>query len=220
VAASVSILALLGGAGLAIWHAKAAALERDRALAFAARNEAVTEFLGTIIKEAAESSTPITVSEMLARSEKLALQDNGDIPENRAAILELIGDQYFAFGDTQRSVRITERALALIAQSSDHTLRSRLRCNYAHLQSELGQTTEAIAAIQNELRGLDSDPQTATICLLNLLDQPHSGRGFALRQGGLGTLRTNSSRTDMARNLAAGGRGLQLSLEWRQLESQ
>lgn len=170
VAASVSVLALLGGAGLAIWHAQVAAQERDRALAFAARNEAVTEFLGTIIKEAAESSKPITVSEMLARSEQLALQDNGDIPENRAAVLELIGDQYFAAGDSQRSARIAERALALVAQSSDRTLRSRLRCNYAHLQSELGLTTEAITAIQNELRNLDSDPQTATICLLNLTE--------------------------------------------------
>jgi hypothetical protein len=69
-AASVSALALLTGAALAIWNSRAAALERDRAVAFAERNDAVTEFLGTIIREAAESPrwrTPATARKTAPR---------------------------------------------------------------------------------------------------------------------------------------------------------
>ena len=108
-AASVALLALLAGSAVAIWQARSAAAERDRAVAFASRNEAVTEFLGRMLTDAAASQTPITVSELLTRSEKLALNDSSGSPENRAAVLEMIADRYFSTDNA-------ERAQALLAQ--------------------------------------------------------------------------------------------------------
>jgi eukaryotic-like serine/threonine-protein kinase len=170
IAASASLLAVLSGAGIAIWNARAAAMERDLAVAFAERNDAVTDFLGAVIREAAASPTPVNVSEMLMRSEQLALEDTGDSPENRAAVLSLLSDQYFALGNSKRTAELTQRALALLASSPDRALRSRLVCNHALARSELGYSSEAVASILRELRGLDSDPETASICLLNLTE--------------------------------------------------
>jgi eukaryotic-like serine/threonine-protein kinase len=170
IAAGAALLALLAGATLALWQAQAAALERDRAILFASRNQAVTQFLGTIIEEAAESPTPVTVSEMIARSEKLALQDTSDVPENRAAILDLISQQYFAAGDSKHSAELTQRALRLLEHSPDHALHARLVCGNALARSELGHSSEAIAAIQRELATLNSDPETASSCLSNLAE--------------------------------------------------
>ena len=170
IAAGAALLALLAGATLALWQAQAAALERDRAIVFASRNQAVTQFLGTIIEEAAESPTPVTVSEMIARSEKLALQDTSDVPENRAAILDLLAQQYFAAGDSKHSAELTQRALRLLEHSPDHALHARLVCENALARSELRHSSEAIAAIQRELSTLTSDPETASSCLSNLAE--------------------------------------------------
>jgi tetratricopeptide (TPR) repeat protein len=43
-------------------------------------------------------------------------------------------------------------------------------CDYAVAQSELGHSSEAVAAITQELRGLDSDPESASRCLLALAE--------------------------------------------------
>lgn len=59
----------------ALSQARVASTERDRAFALATRNAAVTEFLGMLITEAAEGGKPVTVADMLARSERLAIAD-------------------------------------------------------------------------------------------------------------------------------------------------
>ncbi len=63
--------------------------ERDRALSLAARNRAVQDFLDLLITEAAQSDKPVSVSDMLARSELLAASEFHDDPENHAAVLDM-----------------------------------------------------------------------------------------------------------------------------------
>jgi serine/threonine-protein kinase len=168
VAAGVAVCALLSGVTIAIWQARAAAAERDRAVAFASRNEAVTEFLGRVITEAAESAKPVTVGEMLTRSEKLALGDTSGSPENRAAVLEMISDRYMSVDDLEHGTQLITNALALVRNSPNQALRSRLTCKHATAVADPTRSEESIRVITHELGRLDADPETASQCLLDL----------------------------------------------------
>jgi eukaryotic-like serine/threonine-protein kinase len=181
-AAAVTMLAILSGAGLAISQAhvaavagQRAALERDRAIALNSRNEAVVEFLNTFIREAAASNKPLTMSDTLERSERLVLEQKDDLPENRAAVLDVIAAEYYASGDSKRAAQVSGHALELLAYSSDPALRSRLTCANAVIRSELGEHTAAVGTITQELRRLDDDPQTASQCLMNLTEVSWKG---------------------------------------------
>jgi serine/threonine-protein kinase len=166
IAASLAAASLLGGAAIAAWQAHSASVARDRAVALASRNEAVTEFLGRIITEAAESGKPVTVSELLARSERLALTDKSSNVENRAAVLEMIAQRYASIDEDKRAVYLLQNALQIVAKSPDQALRSRLTCDQAASAAILGRSEGPIQAISHEIEHLDSDPETASYCLL------------------------------------------------------
>jgi serine/threonine protein kinase len=165
-AASVALLALLSGSAVAIWQARSAAVERDRAVALASQNEAVTDFLGRIIRDAAASSTPITVSELLTRAENLALNDTGGSPENRAAVLEMIADRYSSTDNVERAQPLLARALQLLDKSSDAALRSRLTCKHAAASAELGHAEPQLQIMYSEAARRGVDPRAAAECLL------------------------------------------------------
>src|SRR6185436_9754052 len=153
-AASVAAVALLGGSGAALWQTRSAAVERDRAVAFASRSEAVTEFLGRMITDAAASQKPMT------------LNDASGSPENRAAVLEMISDRYASNDNGDRAQALLTRALQLVQESPDAALRSRLTCKHAAAAADLGDSARWLQAIYAEVKRNDADPQTAALCLL------------------------------------------------------
>jgi eukaryotic-like serine/threonine-protein kinase len=164
-AATITSIALLTGSAVAIWQARSAAAERDRAVAFASRNEAVTDFLGRMITDAAASPDPITVNELLTRSEKLALSDASGSPENRAAVLEMIADRYYATDNAERAEPLLRRALQLLEKSRDAALLSRVTCKHAAASAELGHAEPSLQTLYAEIARLDGDPGTASHCL-------------------------------------------------------
>jgi eukaryotic-like serine/threonine-protein kinase len=166
VTSATAIAALFTTLVFALSQADAAASERDRAFALATRNAAVTEFLGVLITEAAEGGKPITVNDMLARSELLALADTSGSPENRAAVLAMIASRYGTLGDDVKAARLLENAMALVGKSTDQQLKSKLTCAHALSIASLGRVTEAVLSIEHELRHLQSDPENAAYCLL------------------------------------------------------
>jgi eukaryotic-like serine/threonine-protein kinase len=153
-ASAAALVSLFATLVFALTQADAAATERDRALALATRNLAVTEFLGVLITEAAEADKPVTVSDMLARSEKLALADTGGDPQSRAAVLRMIGLHYLSLGDRGKSAKLLERALTLLGTAPAHGLRSELICNHGLVISAMGRAEEAIHAIDAQLAEL------------------------------------------------------------------
>ena len=166
VGSATAIVALFATLVFALTQAGAAATERDRAFALATRNAAVTEFLGVLITEAAEAGKPVTVNDMLARSERLALADTSGSPENRAAVLAMIASRYGSLGDDVKAARLLENGLSLIAESHDQALRSKLICAHALSIASIGRVTEAVLAIERELRAPQADPENAAYCLL------------------------------------------------------
>jgi len=166
VAASVvTSLSILAGAGTALWQAQEIAQQRDRALVSASRARAINDFTSMLIGEAASSEKPVTVKEMLARSERLAMAGSVGSNDDRAAVLETIATLYIAAGDAGKSVRVLERARELAADARDPRLKSRLTCLHAMTIADTGMIDAAVVAINNELQQLQDDPETSSFCL-------------------------------------------------------
>ena len=164
--AAVAVVALCITSVLAISGAREAARQRDHALALASRNAAVTEFLGTLITDAAQSDKPVTVVQMLDRSEKLALSDTSGSPENRAAVLAMVAARYGTLNNHAKASKLFEKGLALLAGSHDESLRSELTCLHAGSIGELDQQAAAIRTLDQEIQRLGNDPGNAAFCLL------------------------------------------------------
>ena len=196
IAAGVAAFALLGGAGLAASQARTAAAERDRAVTLASRNAAVTEFLGRVITEAAESSQPVTVSDMLSRSEKLALADKSSSPENRAAVLGMIAERYASLDDSNRAAQILQEALEIAGNSTDRVLLARLSCARAQAVATYRNAAVSVQTISRELQGLAAEPEAASHCLLALarIEVEEHHNEDALREAQLALARAREAR--------------------------
>jgi hypothetical protein len=83
-------LLLIATAAIALIEARSANAGRDRALALSARNEAVTEFIKMLVTESGGADVPVTVSDMMARSQSLVEAEYAENPDYRAAILALL----------------------------------------------------------------------------------------------------------------------------------
>jgi eukaryotic-like serine/threonine-protein kinase len=212
VACATAFVGLCGSLAFALGQTRLASAERDRAFALATRNSAVTEFLGMLITEAAESDKPVTVSDMLARSEKLALADTSANPESRAAVLRTIGLHYLSWGNRGKAAEVLERALAVLGDSPAHGLRAELVCGHALVISGMSRAAEAAAIIDEELatepdnRGSFSEClQARAIVARNLGD--HEGSLLyatqALQQLRLSGHVSNEREADFLQNLAA-----------------
>ncbi len=160
--------ALLIGGSTAAWEAHVAARERDHALDLLARNEAVNEFLELFISEAAQSPRPITVSELLARSEALASAEFRRQPELQAVVLAMLGLHHRALGGGAKAEELLTRAVEAARGSHDVSLRARLGCQYAATIEMLGRIDEARQQLRSIAGRDDIDPVTAAECFAYL----------------------------------------------------
>ena len=164
-ASALGLVGLCATLAFALTQARIAAAERDRAFVLAMRNTAVTEYLGMLMTEAAEADKPITVNDMLARSEKLALADTSGNPESRAAVLRTIGMHYLAWGNRGKAATVLEHALAVLGEAPAHGLRSQVICNHALVISGMGRAPAAAATIDRALAQPPTDRATFAECL-------------------------------------------------------
>jgi tetratricopeptide (TPR) repeat protein len=162
---ATAIIGLCATLAFALMQTRIASAERDRAFALATRNSAVTEFLGMLITEAAEADKPVTVSDMLARSEKLALADTSGNPASRAAVLRTIALHYLSWGNRGKAAEVLERALTVLGDSESQGLRAQVVCDHALVISGMGRTDEAIAIIDRELANPPRDHASFAECL-------------------------------------------------------
>jgi serine/threonine-protein kinase len=162
---AIALAALCASLVFAIEQARVARGERDRAFALASRNDAVTDFLNTVITEAADSDKPVTADEMLARGERLASLNRGGDPANRAAVLAMIAAQYHSLGSAGKAAELMERALALLESSPSDGLRAELRCGYAVVISDMGRREEALKILSAEIEHPPVDPSSFAQCL-------------------------------------------------------
>jgi len=172
VGAGVAIAAIVATAGIALYeahaaagHARAAAAERDRALALSSRNEAIADFLDVLITESAGSGQPATISDMLARSEALVTAEFRGNREHRAAVLDMVGSYYRTVGDEKRALRLLQDASDTLKVSTDADLRRKVTCDLALTLANLGKVSEASSMLVSVINDPQSTAQQAAECL-------------------------------------------------------
>jgi eukaryotic-like serine/threonine-protein kinase len=154
----VAAVAVLSIAAIASLEAHTAAVERDRALAISARSESIAEFLNMLITEAGAAEKPVTVREMLERSEALANSQYRDNPEQRAAVLDTLAVYYQNTDQqTDRSRRMLDEALAALRNSRDADLRRKVACDHA----ESIDSRDRVAEAKRELNAVIDDPRVS-----------------------------------------------------------
>jgi eukaryotic-like serine/threonine-protein kinase len=161
--------------------------ERDRALSLVERNRAVQEFLDLLITEAAQSDKPVSVSDMLARSEVLAASEFQGDPEDHAAVLDMLGIHYHTMGSDTRAEPLLQQALTAAATSRDAELVGHIRCDHALIVGALGRLNEAQQALQAVIDAPSTSDERAADCLeyLSYLAQDRNDAADALRYGNL-----------------------------------
>jgi tetratricopeptide (TPR) repeat protein len=165
-AGAVSVAAITAAAvGYAI-QARVAVAERDYARAVADRSDAVSRFLNDLLIEAAQSQHPVSVNELLGRSEKLIAAGYRDNPEHRAVVLDTLGMYYLTTGNHAKAADLMKQALAAAAGSTDPALLDQLRCNRAFTVSKLGKVDEAKKELQTVLAHEFRDPRVRIVCVL------------------------------------------------------
>jgi len=163
--ATVALLAVVVGGAMALWQASVATEQRDRALVLASRNGAIVEFMTTLIADAASSEKPVTMQEMLDRSQNLALAGSRGDAGNRASILGTLAELNFVSGETERPVKLLEQALPLAENARDNDLHAHLACLHAAALSDMGQIDAAIRSIESELARGNLDHHEVSGCL-------------------------------------------------------
>jgi serine/threonine-protein kinase len=117
--AAFAFLVVTATAVMALREAHLAEQQRDRAAALSARAEADSDFQSMLITEAAQAEKPVTVMDMLARSEALAKAEFGNQPDHLAAVLGLLGGNYHTMGEDGRAEPLLRAASQAVARSPD-----------------------------------------------------------------------------------------------------
>jgi serine/threonine-protein kinase len=159
-AAMVVVLALVTGAGVAVWQARTAARQRDRALVELDRAEATNDLASFLLSEATPSvGRPISNADLLARGEALVGRRFADDPALRVHMLLTLAERYHQNEQYDRWQATVERAFAASHGIGDVGLRSRAACAKAAGLDDQGRVAEADALLAAALRELAALPE-------------------------------------------------------------
>jgi eukaryotic-like serine/threonine-protein kinase len=127
-AATAVVMALVAGGSTALWQARTAAAERDRALALLTRNQVALEFTELMLTEAVPGDSKVSRAELLARSEAIAQRTFASHPEQFASVLGMLASHHGTNGEYAKSRALLERADKLLASSNDLPLKAEIGC--------------------------------------------------------------------------------------------
>ncbi|HEV8202033.1 MAG TPA: protein kinase [Candidatus Polarisedimenticolia bacterium] len=161
-AAAVAVLALVAGTSVAVWEARSASRQRDRALAQLQLAEATSDLSSFLLSEATPSAgRPISNADLLARGEAMVDRRFADDPALRVQMLLTLADRYHENQQFDHWQRTLLRAEEITRTVKDAGLRARVTCARALSVSEKGDPQAALAMMDQALRTLDASPDRA-----------------------------------------------------------
>jgi serine/threonine-protein kinase len=237
-AAVTVVAALVTGAAVAVWQARTAARQRDRALVQLHRAEATIDFTSFLLTEATPTEEhPLTNAELLARGDALIDRRYADDPVIRVHMLLMLAERYQENQQYDRWQATLERAFALSRGIADVGLRSRAACAKARAMYDqhpgdkaTGRVAEGM--LEEALRDLAALPDAAAdqaFCLVRqaetLMDWDENARAaaaaeraVALEEGlGVATGRRFDAGLALADAYLSGGRSVSADRAYRQL---
>lgn len=143
-AATVALVAIIGGGSLALWQSRIAAQERDRAVVSANHKALVTQFFANLLTTGAGADKPVSISELVTRGEKSVLSDSTQAPDDRALLLAQLAGYHMSVGDVAAAMPLIDRAEELTRRSNDAELRSSILCERAFESTKAGHVIEGV----------------------------------------------------------------------------
>lgn len=162
-AAAVVALAIILATGVSMWQAHEARIQRDHARALSARNNAVVDFVSSVLTEVVPAEQPIRIADLLERSQSVLLGVETR-PDIRAAMLNIVATYFLNAGDAAKAQPVLTRSLELARGSPDTALRAELLCGNALAASMQGRPAEAQAQIREALALATDDVPTPKRC--------------------------------------------------------
>jgi tetratricopeptide (TPR) repeat protein len=159
-AAGAIFLAVLVGAGVSIWQARVALVQKARA-------EQVQEFIAAVFREAdpyQKTGKVVSAVELLRQAE-LRLHERSDAdPAMQLELLAVIGESLFGLQENAEAARVTEQALRLPASMDEENalLSARLHLTLSRAYELLGRSDDALAEVERSLARLTAVRHTAT----------------------------------------------------------
>ncbi|WP_116809504.1 protein kinase domain-containing protein [Steroidobacter cummioxidans] len=156
-AAAAVLIAILGGASVALWQAREAreqaartAVERDIARRAAAREEAVRMYLTRMFRNSvtADGASPTTAKSMLDRSAERVLQEYRDDPYLAGKVVETLADLYGALEDVAGQVPLLEGYLKQAGPEGNPETVALVRQKLAHAELGRGNLQRADELLQ------------------------------------------------------------------------
>jgi eukaryotic-like serine/threonine-protein kinase len=162
-AACVVLIAVAAATGVAVWQAREATAQRDHARALSARNNAVVEFVSSMLTEVVPADQPIRVADLLERSQSVLLGAQTR-PDIQAAVLNIVATYFLNAGDVAKAGPLLTRSIELTRDSPDVALRAELLCGNALAASMRGQQQEAQTRMREALALASEDVPIPARC--------------------------------------------------------
>jgi eukaryotic-like serine/threonine-protein kinase len=162
-AITVVALAIVLATGVSMWQAHEARVQRDHARALSARNNAVVDFVSSVLTEVVPAEQPIRIADLLERSQSVLLGVETR-PDIQAAMLNVIATYFLSAGDAAKAQPVLTRSIELARGSPDTGLRAELLCGNALVASMQGRSAEAQAQIREALALASDDVPTPKRC--------------------------------------------------------
>jgi eukaryotic-like serine/threonine-protein kinase len=162
-AITVVALAIVLATGVSMWQAHEARVQRDHARALSARNNAVVDFVSSVLTEVVPAEQPIRIADLLERSQSVLLGVETR-PDIQAAMLNVIATYFLSAGDAAKAQPVLTRSIELARGSPDTGLRAELLCGNALVASMQGRSAEAQAQIREALALASDDVATPKRC--------------------------------------------------------
>ncbi len=168
-AAGAVLVALVAGAGVALWQARIAVAERDRALE-------VERFIGAIFRDAnpyGDVGRSMTAVDLLRGAQLEVQREFAPRPALRIALMGVIGSSLASLGDTESAEAALQLALrdSVIEHGPRHAQTLRLRAlltDVLAIKRDTGNLERELAELTTLTRGRqDIDAETAVRLLKN-----------------------------------------------------
>jgi eukaryotic-like serine/threonine-protein kinase len=168
--AALALVALVAGLVGTLWQAREARRQRDLALSQLARAQGINEFTEFLLGEGIPDNRPVSVRELLQRSEALIESRFADDEALSVDLLVSVGDVYGSRGE-EEALRIWKRAYEASLRVADPAVRAHAACSWAGAVDYFGDTAGAQRLIDGALAALPRHDQYDVIAARCLIER-------------------------------------------------
>lgn len=161
---SVTMLALTGGLGVAMWQN--AAVKAQKAIALESLNQANTsfDFASRVLMDGVGANESVTLNQLLDRAVAIAERSFSEQPTQRVVAVDAAASWLMAVGRLDDAQHLLGRALTSFAPADQNGLVHELRCKRGHALVQLGRQNDGLRELNTGAQAALALPTVAAYC--------------------------------------------------------